>query len=169
MPEVSGARSRQRTNPFCCPYLPRERAFPGKRRDRKSADARPSAGTQECLQNTDSSSPATGTARRFRRERQTTRAATALKEKLNDIVIQLLCTYESENFSRYNDEGLKEFIDAYENEVRQLKKYFDDNNNHPLKSKLKIVLILFPVQSKKELVSGLHRNLSRLQSVGEVL
>jgi len=95
--------------------------------------------------------------------------ATALKEQLNDIVIPLLCTYESENFSRYNDEGLKEFIDAYENEVRHLKKYFDDNNNHPLKSKLKIVLILFPVQSKKELVSGLHRNLSRLQSVGEIL
>lgn len=95
--------------------------------------------------------------------------ATTLKEQLNDIVIPLLCTYESENFSKYDDEGLQEFIDAYESEVRQLKKYFDDNNNHRLKSKLKIVLILFPVQSKKELVSGLHKNLSRLQSVGEIL
>jgi len=94
---------------------------------------------------------------------------TTLKEQLNDIVIPLLCTYESENFSKYNDEGLQEFITAYESEVRELKKYFDDNNNHRLKSKLKIILILFPVQSKKELVAGLHRNLSRLQSVGEIL
>ncbi len=95
--------------------------------------------------------------------------ATTLKEQLNDIVIPLLCTYESENFSKYDDEELQEFIDAYESEVRQLKKYFDDNNNHRLKSRLKIVLILFPVQSKKELVAGLHSNLSRLQSVGEIL
>ena len=95
--------------------------------------------------------------------------ATALKEQLNDIVIPLLCTYESENFSKYDDEGLQEFLDAYESEVRQLKKYFDDNNNHRLKSKLKIVLLLFPVQSKKELVAGLHKNLSRLQSVGEII
>lgn len=95
--------------------------------------------------------------------------ATALKEQLNDIIIPLLCTYESENFSKYDDEGLQEFIDAYESEVRQLKKYFDDNNNHRLKSKLKIVLLLFPVQSKKELVAGLHKNLSLLQSVGEII
>ena len=95
--------------------------------------------------------------------------STSLKEQLNDIIIPLLCTYESENFSKYDDEGLQEFITAYESEVRELKKYFDDNNHHPLKSKLKIILILFPVQSKKELVSGLHKNLSRLQSVGEIL
>lgn len=94
---------------------------------------------------------------------------TALKEQLNNIVIPLLCTYESENFSRYDDEGLQEFLNAYESEVRGLKKYFDDNNNHALKSKMKIILILFPVQSKKELVKGLHKNLSRLQSVGEIL
>lgn len=92
-----------------------------------------------------------------------------LKDQLNNIVIPLLCTYESENFSKYDDEELQEFISAYESEVRELKKYFDDNNNHPLKSKLKIILLLFPVQSKKELVAGLHKNLSRLQSVGEEL
>jgi len=93
--------------------------------------------------------------------------ATSLKEKLDNIVIPLLCTYESENFSRYNDESLQEFVNAYEKEVRILKDYFDDNNDHSLKSKLKIVLILFPIQSKKELVSRLHKNLSKIQSLGE--
>lgn len=94
---------------------------------------------------------------------------TTLKEQLNDIVIPLLCTYESSNFSRYDDEGLHEFIAAYESEVRELKKYFDDNNKHRLKSRMKVILLLFPVQSKKDLVSGLHRNLSLLQSVGEIV
>ena len=96
-------------------------------------------------------------------------SSTKLKDQLNSIVIPLLCTYESKNFSIYDDEGIKEFLDDYEKEVRTLKKYFDDNNHHRLKSKMKIILLLFPVQSKKELVSGLHRNLSRLQTVGEVL
>ena len=95
--------------------------------------------------------------------------ATTLKEQLDNIVIPLLCTYESVNFSKYDDEGLQEFVNAYEKEVRELKRYFDDNNDHKLKSKMKIVLLLFPVQSKKELVGGLHKNLSRLQSIGEIL
>lgn len=94
---------------------------------------------------------------------------TKLKDQLNNIVIPLLCTYESKNFSKYDDEGLQEFITAYENEVRALKRHFDDNNNHKLKGRLKIILILFPVQSKKELVAGLHRNLSLLQSIGEIV
>lgn len=94
---------------------------------------------------------------------------TKLKEQLDNIVIPLLCTYESKNFSKYNDEGLQEFIDEYEKEVRGLKQYFDDNNTHKLKNRLKIILLLFPVQSKKGLVSGMHKNLSLLQSVGEVL
>lgn len=95
--------------------------------------------------------------------------ATTLKEQLDNIVIPLLCTYESKIFSKYDDESLQEFVYEYEKEVRELKKFFDDNNSHRLKSKLKIILLLFPIQSKKDLVSGMHKNLSMLQSVGEVL
>lgn len=95
-------------------------------------------------------------------------SSTKLGTQLENIVIPLLCTYESDNFSKYDDEGLKEFLDNYEKEVRELKKYFDENNHHKLKGKLKIILLLFPVQSKKELVSGLHKNLSLLQSIGEI-
>lgn len=93
---------------------------------------------------------------------------TTLKDKLNHIVIPLLCTYESSNFTSYHDENLKEFIDDYTKEVRGLKKYFDKNNHHKLKNSIKIILLLFPVQSKKSLVSRLHNNLSILQSIGDL-
>ena len=95
-------------------------------------------------------------------------SSTSLKEQLENITIPLLCTYESENFTKFNDEKLNDFIEEYEKEVRSLKEYFDSNNNHKLKSKMNIILLLFPIQSKKELVSGMHRNLSMLQSVGEI-
>ena len=52
-------------------------------------------------------------------------------------------------------------------EMKELKQYFDDKNNHPLKSKLNIILILFPVQNKVELVKGMHNKLSLLQKLGE--
>lgn len=91
-----------------------------------------------------------------------------LKDQLSNINIPLLCTYESPLFSKYNDENLPEFISEYEKEMKELKKYFDDNNNQPIKSNLNIILLLFPVQCKKELVTRLHRNLSYMQSLGEL-
>lgn len=92
---------------------------------------------------------------------------TTLKNKLNKIVIPLLCTYESSNFTKYDDENLQEFIDDYTKEIRKLKTFFDNNNNHKLKSKVNFILLLFPIKSKKSLISNLHTNLSRLQSIGD--
>lgn len=95
-------------------------------------------------------------------------SSNTLKDQLDNITIPLLCTYESNNFSKYDDETINNFIIDYEKEVRELKTYFDNENDHPLRSKLNIILLLFPVQSKKELVSRMHKNLSILQSVGEL-
>jgi hypothetical protein len=94
-------------------------------------------------------------------------SSTTLSEQLNSITIPLLCTYSSENFSKYDNEAIKEFIDEYEKEVRSLKDYFDTNNNHPLKTDINTVLLLFPVKCKVELVKKLHHKLSLLQQVGE--
>ncbi|CAM0556680.1 hypothetical protein EHLJMEHL_01768 [Vreelandella titanicae] len=90
-----------------------------------------------------------------------------LKEKLDEIYIPLLCTYSCELFTKYDDEGNPEFIEEYENKIRGLQKYFEERNNHSLKSKLRIIIILLPVQCKKTLVKKLHQKLSLLQSVGE--
>lgn len=91
---------------------------------------------------------------------------TKLINQLESINIPLLCTYNSELFSNGGiDEASQDFIEAYNNEMRELKAYFDSKNDHPLKSRLNIILILFPVKNKKELVIGLHENLSKIQSL----
>ena len=94
--------------------------------------------------------------------------STKLSDKLESIKIPLLCTYTSKNFSDYDDESLEDFKLAFEAEISELKTYFDNNNNHPLKDNLDIILLLFPIKCKKELVGGLHRNLTLLQNLTTV-
>ena len=91
---------------------------------------------------------------------------TKLETILDSVTIPLLCTYTSKNFTNYNDEESK-FIEDYEKEVRELNEYFKDSNDHPLKTKLNIILLLFPVQSKDELIKKMHKKLSILQSIDE--
>lgn len=95
------------------------------------------------------------------------KSSTALNEQLTSINIPLLCTYESGIYSRHED-TLENFINEYEIEMRRLKEHFDINNDHPLKTHLNIILLLFPVKSKKDLVIRLHKNLSALQQLGEL-
>lgn len=73
--------------------------------------------------------------------------------------IALLCTYESKNFIKYLNEELEEFKKDYDKEIYDLKKYFDSNNKHDLKPYMQVILLLFPVKSKKDLVSSLHKKL----------
>lgn len=94
-------------------------------------------------------------------------STTKLKDKLKEIYIPLLCTYSSDLFTKFNDEEIKEFVDEYAEEVNKLKSYFDERNDHPFKSKINIVLILFPVKCKVELVKKLHNKLSLIQSIGD--
>lgn len=90
---------------------------------------------------------------------------TKLKDVLKSVTIPLLCTYSSENFSKHNDECIEEFIEDYEKEVRDLKTYFDAKYNHPLKTNLNIVLLLFPVKCKNELIRRIHKKLYTLQGL----
>lgn len=90
---------------------------------------------------------------------------TKLSNILNSINIPLVCTYTSDNFTKYNDEVIKEFIEDYEKEVRELKNYFDKNNDHPSKTNLNIILMLFPVKCKNELVRRMHKKLDHLQKI----
>lgn len=90
---------------------------------------------------------------------------TKLEHVFQSVTIPLVCTYTSDNFSKHNDETLDDFLNDYENEVRDLKEYFDKNNDHPLKTHLNIILLLFPVQSKDELVRKMHKKLNILQQI----
>lgn len=93
--------------------------------------------------------------------------STKLVDQLTSINIPLLCTYTCDLFTLHSDEASDSFVEDYIKEMRELKKYFDENNNHPLKTKLNIILVLFPVQNKVELVKGLHKKLSLIQQLGE--
>lgn len=88
---------------------------------------------------------------------------TKLQNILNSVTIPLLCTYSSWSFDTYS-ESLKEKI---EEEWKRLKAYFDKKNDHPLKSHLKIILLLFPVKCKKELVKRMHEKLFIIQSLND--
>lgn len=88
-----------------------------------------------------------------------------LSEVLNHIKIPLLCTYTSKIFDEHDDET-EIFLNDFNNEVLGLKKYFEENNDHPIKSKLDIMLVLFPVKCKKELIKRMHKKLYRLQRIG---
>lgn len=90
---------------------------------------------------------------------------TKLADVLESVTIPILCTYTSDNFTSFNDEKATDFIEAYEAEVHELKKYFEKNNKHPLKTELNVILMLFPVQSKDQLVSRLHGKLKVLQDI----
>ncbi len=90
--------------------------------------------------------------------------STRLADVLESVMIPMLCTYTSDNFSNHED-ITQAFIDAYEKEVRELKNYFEANNNHPLKTNLNIILLLFPVQSKDDLVKKMHKKLVNLQGL----
>ena len=94
--------------------------------------------------------------------------ANTLSEQLNNINIPLLCTYQSSLYKKYNDEKIEGFIKDFETEVTALKSYFEANCSHPFRSKLNIILLLFPIKDKKELVRKLHKNLSLMQNIGEV-
>lgn len=89
-----------------------------------------------------------------------------LSDKLHKINIPLLCTYTCDTFTKFDDETSIEFVECYKNKMLMLKKHFDDNYAHPLKCHLNVILMLFPVNNKIELVKKLHQKLSLIQQIG---
>ncbi len=84
---------------------------------------------------------------------------------LSSVTIPMLCTYSSDTFNKFTDETSQDFLDELYKEIAELKKYFDDNLKIPIPKDLNIILFLFPVPSKKELVKQLHTKLSYMQAV----
>lgn len=102
-----------------------------------------------------------------------TNRGSKLQDIFSSVTITLVCTYTSNVFEGCDDETSDEFIIEYEKEVNKLKTIFDDkfnklkenyqNSGEPINSDLNIVLMLFPVPSKKELVKRLHTKLYHQQ------
>ena len=88
-----------------------------------------------------------------------------LKEKIRMINIPLLCTYEHDIYAQIKADSSFDFDKYHELNVRDLKKFFDDKNTFPLKTQCNIILMLFPIESKKDLVKKLHERLWHMQSI----
>ncbi len=95
----------------------------------------------------------------------TLNSCSSLKERIKMINIPMLCTYPHDIYSIYSDLGCDEATNYHEANIRELKAYFDINNNHALKDKLNIILFLFPVKDKIELVRKLHERLWHMQNI----
>jgi hypothetical protein len=91
--------------------------------------------------------------------------ATKLSDAVNIINIPLLCTYPHDIYNLYSDMSCDEAIAYHETDVRGLKEYFDKNNDHNLKGKLNIILMLLPIQNKTEFVKMLHTKLWHMQNM----
>jgi hypothetical protein len=88
-----------------------------------------------------------------------------LSDQLSMISIPLLCTYPHNIYQLYHDLSCQDAVSCHEVDIRGLKKYFDDHNDHPNKKSLNIVLMLFPIKDKAELVKMLHEKLWHMQNM----
>lgn len=94
-----------------------------------------------------------------------------LQDFLQSVTIPLVCTYQSELYQTHSDETTPSFIKEYEEEMILLQEYFKkkineikDTAGEPIKTDLNIILILFPVPNKKELLKRLHTKLYHQQN-----
>lgn len=90
---------------------------------------------------------------------------TRLRDRLSMINIPMLCVYPHDIYKKFTDMNAAGTIAYHEANVRDLKSYFDGHNKHPLKSSLNIILLLFPIENKVELVTRLHEKLWHMQSI----
>lgn len=97
-----------------------------------------------------------------------------MQDLLNSVTIPLLCTYTSKLFKDFNNEKNIKFQEGYASEIGGLKFVFDkelkilkkkyEDSGEPISTNLNIVLMLFPVPCKKELVKRLHTKLYHQQN-----
>ncbi|MBP8083138.1 MAG: DUF1837 domain-containing protein [Spirochaetes bacterium] len=99
----------------------------------------------------------------------------SLQKLFESVTIPLLCTYSSKVFENHSSVETDEFRKEYREEVDKLKNLLDvglkkirdefKDSGDPISTNLNIVLMLFPVLCKKELVKRLHSKLYHQQNL----
>ena len=90
-------------------------------------------------------------------------------ERLTDMIdglnLAMLCLYPHDVYQKQLDEELDQLegFEYHKANVRELKEYFDKINKCPIKDKVNIVLLMFPVKDKAEFVKNLHIKLWHAQ------
>lgn len=84
-----------------------------------------------------------------------------LDKIFSNIVIPMVCTYNSSLFSVHND-NTKEYFDDFINECNEL---FETFNNSKPASQVEIILLLLPVPDKDALNTELDKRLKSMQAI----
>ncbi len=88
----------------------------------------------------------------------------------DSITIPMLCTYSSSAISSNTNEKAKKFKEEYDKEIRKLENIFEiglqklKTKSKLVNSNLNVVLLLFPIPNKEELVKRLHEKLHEKQT-----
>lgn len=88
-----------------------------------------------------------------------------LSEQIKMINIPMLCVYPDDIYRKFADTADSQAFTYHEKSIRKLKKFFEDNNHHPLKSNLNVILFMFPIKDKMEFVTELHKRLWHMQNL----
>jgi hypothetical protein len=88
-----------------------------------------------------------------------------LSDQIKMINIPMLCVYPDDIYSKFPDTANSQAFAYHEKSIRELKKYFEDNNHHPLKGKLNVILFTFPIKDKMEFVTEVHNRLWHMQNL----
>lgn len=94
-----------------------------------------------------------------------------MQDFIKSVTIPLICTYESELFKELENDSHPNFKSEFQKEIKDLQSHLELRLNSLSKdigeidkSQLNVALILFPIPSKKELVSLLHKKLYNQQN-----
>lgn len=88
-----------------------------------------------------------------------------LSDRIKMINIPILCVYENDIYTKFDDLSVQDAIQYHETNIKSLKQFFDREYYHPLKTHLNVILLLFPVRNKFELIKLLHKKLWHMQSM----
>lgn len=90
-----------------------------------------------------------------------------LADMIDGLNLAMLCLYPHDVYQKQLDEELNE-VDGFEYHkanINEMKAYFDKINTCPIKDKVNIVLLMFPVKDKSEFVKTLHQKLWFAQQI----
>lgn len=92
-----------------------------------------------------------------------------LENILKSVTIPIVCTYQSQIFEKCAHDQHPDFSKEFETEIRLLDAEFNKlieriETEEPVVTNLNVILILFPIPSKKELIKVLHQKLYNQQN-----
>ena len=88
-----------------------------------------------------------------------------LTDMVSHLSIPLLCVYSDDSYIKWLNQQIADIASVLKSNTRNLKQYFDNKNDAPLREKLDIVLFLMPVKDKHEFVVNAHKKLHLIQQL----